>query len=61
MLIPRYLIIISYGLGIFHILRAKQLEKSNKKIEESKQIGAETLGVGIYEDELCKNIGCSNV
>ena len=52
---------ISYGLGIFDVLRAEQLDELTEKINQSKQKGSEAFGVGVYEDELCKSIGYENV
>ena len=48
---------IAYASGVFDILRAKDLQDLDKKIQLSKQEGAEFFGVGIYENELCENLG----
>ena len=40
---------IAYASGVFDILRAKDLQDLDKKIQLSKQEGAEFFGVGIYE------------
>lgn len=48
---------IAYASGVFDILRSKDLQDLDKKIQLSKQEGAEYFGVGIYENELCENLG----
>lgn len=48
---------IAYSTGVFDILRAKDLQDLNKKIQLSKEEGIECFGVGIYENELCENLG----
>lgn len=48
---------IAYSTGVFDILRAKNLQDLNKKIQLSKEEGIECFGVGIYENELCENLG----
>ena len=50
---------IAYTTGVFDILRAKDLQELDKKIQLSKEEGIENFGVGIYEDELCENLGFS--
>lgn len=48
---------IAYSTGVFDILRAKDLQDLNRKIQLSKEEGIECFGVGIYENELCENLG----
>lgn len=48
---------IAYTSGVFDILRAQDLQDLNKKIQLSKEEGIECFGVGIYENELCENLG----
>lgn len=50
---------IAYSTGVFDILRAKDLQELDKKIQLSKEEGIENFGVGIYENELCENLGFS--
>ena len=48
---------IAYASGVFDILRSKDLQDLDKKIQLSKEEGIEYFGVGIYENELCENLG----
>lgn len=48
---------IAYSTGVFDILRAKDLQDLNRKIQLSKEEGLEYFGVGIYENDLCENLG----
>lgn len=48
---------IGYICGVFDILRAKDLQNLDMQIQLSKQDGADSFGVGIYEKELCENLG----
>lgn len=48
---------IAYSTGVFDILRAKDLQDLNRKIQLSKEEGIDCFGVGIYESELCENLG----
>ena len=48
---------IAYSCGTFDILRAKDLEKLDKQIQLSKEEGAKSFGVGIYDKDLCENLG----
>lgn len=48
---------IAYTCGTFDILRARDLQDLDKKIQLSKQEGSEYFGVGIYDNNLCENLG----
>lgn len=48
---------IAYSYGVFDILRAKDLQDLEKKMQLSKEEGIECFGVGVYENELCENLG----
>lgn len=48
---------IAYSCGAFDILRARDLQDLDKKIQLSKQEGSEYFGVGVYENNLCENLG----
>lgn len=48
---------IAYTYGIYDILRAKDLQELDKQIQFSKQDGEEYFALGIYDDNLCENLG----
>ena len=48
---------IAYTCGAFDILRAKDLQELDRQIQLSKQEGSEFFGVGIYDNNLCENLG----
>lgn len=50
---------IAYSIGVFDILRAKDLQELDKKIQLSKQEGVKHFGIGIYENDLCEHLGFS--
>ena len=48
---------IAYTYGTYDILRAKDLQELDKKIQLSRQDGSEFFGLGIYDNNLCENLG----
>lgn len=48
---------IAYSCGTFDILRARDLQDLDKKIQISRQEGSEYFGVGVYDNNLCENLG----
>ena len=48
---------IGYMCGVFDILRAEDLQNLDMQIQLAKQDGAKYFGLGIYEKELCENLG----
>ena len=48
---------IAYSCGVYDILRAKDLQKLDMQIQLSRQEGAECFGLGIYDKNLCENLG----
>ena len=48
---------IKYTIGSYDILRAKDLDKLDEKIQESKALGAEYFALGIYSDKLMEELG----
>ena len=48
---------IGYICGVFDILRAEDLQNIDMQIQLAKQDGIKSFGLGIYEKELCENLG----
>lgn len=48
---------IAYAHGIYDILRAKDLQELDKQIQLSIQEGANYFGIGIYDANLCSQLG----
>lgn len=48
---------IAYTCGAYDILRAKDLQELDRQIQLSKQDGSEFFGLGIYDNNLCENLG----
>ncbi len=48
---------VSYLCGVYDILRAKELQEIDKQIQLSKEDGAKYFGIGIYDSNLCENLG----
>lgn len=48
---------ISYGLGMFDILRSEELHNLTDEILKAKNNGAKAFGLGIYDSNLCENFG----
>lgn len=48
---------ISYTVGSFDVLRAENLQDLDMQIQLSKENGAKFFGVGVYDDNLCENLG----
>lgn len=48
---------VAYTYGIYDILRAKDLQELDRQIQLSKQDGAKFFGLGIYDNNLCENLG----
>lgn len=48
---------IGYICGVYDILRAKDLQKLDQQIQLSKKDGVECFAIGIYDNNLCENLG----
>lgn len=48
---------IAYTYGVYDILRAKDLQELDKQIQLSRQDGSQFFGLGIYDNNLCENLG----
>ena len=48
---------IAYACGVFDILRAKDLQNLDRKMQLSRQDGSSVFGLGIYDSNLCENLG----
>lgn len=48
---------IAYTCGSYDILRAKDLQDLDMKIQLSKEKGINHFGIGIYDNNLCENLG----
>lgn len=48
---------IAYSKGVYDILRAEDLQKLDQQIQLSKESGAESFGLAIYEKDLCEHLG----
>ena len=51
--------IVGYAKGNFDILRQKDLQILDQQIQLSKEEGTEVFGLGIYDSNLCENLGLS--
>ena len=51
--------LIGYAKGSFDILRQKDLQSLDEQIQLSKEDGANVFGLGIYDSNLCENLGLS--
>ena len=51
--------IVGYAKGNFDILRQKDLQILDQQIQLSKEEGTEVFGLGIYDSDLCENLGLS--
>ena len=51
---------IAYTHGVYDILRAKDLQEIDRQIQLSTQDGAEYFGIGVYDSNLCENLGLNS-